>query len=86
MSNILITGSTGYIGSRLIQALSGSVHQLVCTARNPSFIVHKLPKNARVVQVDFSKSRDLNAVFQGCDIAFFLMHSLFYILKLWIIG
>lgn len=76
MTKLLITGSTGYIGSRLIQALSGSSHELVCTARNPSYIQHKLPQNACAVKADFNESEGIDSVFSGCEVAFFLMHSL----------
>ncbi len=77
MAIILITGSTGYVGSRLIQALDNSEHQLVCTARNPSYIRQRLPKNAVAVQADLSNPNDnYLESFKDCDTAFFLMHSL----------
>jgi uncharacterized protein YbjT (DUF2867 family) len=76
MTKVLITGSTGYVGSRLIQALSNTDHQLICTARNPTYIQNTLPKNAISVQVDFNTNRSLESIFQGCEVAFFLMHSL----------
>jgi uncharacterized protein YbjT (DUF2867 family) len=76
MTKILITGSTGYVGSRLIRALSNTAHQLICTARNPTYIQNTLPRNAIAVQADFNADRSLKSVFQGCEVAFFLMHSL----------
>lgn len=76
MTKILITGSTGYIGSRLIQVLGHTPHHLICTARNPTNIYDKLPTNATAVKADFNTGDPLHTVFQGCDIAFFLMHSL----------
>jgi len=76
MTKLLITGSTGYVGSRLIQALAESSYSLLCTARNPGFIQDRLPKNAVAVKADFSKSEGLSTVFEGCETAFFLMHSL----------
>lgn len=76
MTKILITGSTGYIGSRLIQMLGTTDHQLICTARNPSYIQDKLPKNASAVQADFNSGDNLESVFRDCEVAFFLMHSL----------
>jgi uncharacterized protein YbjT (DUF2867 family) len=76
LTKILITGSTGYIGSRLIQALGQSPHHLICTARNPSYIDDKLPANATAVKADFNTGDGLQAIFKDCDIAFFLMHSL----------
>lgn len=76
MTNILITGSTGYVGSRLIHALGNSDHHLLCTARNPSYIQEKLPKNATAIKADFSQPIRLESLFKECDVAFFLMHSL----------
>jgi len=75
MKRILITGSSGYIGSRIIKRLEHSPYQLTCTARKPSFIEHFLPANATAVLADFSKPVD-PSIFDQCDTAFFLMHSL----------
>lgn len=72
MAKLLITGSTGYVGSRLINRLADSGHELICTARDTSFIQHKLPENATAVQVDFSQK----SVTVSCDVAFFLIHAL----------
>jgi uncharacterized protein YbjT (DUF2867 family) len=76
MIKILITGSTGYVGSRLIHALGNTDYQLICTARNPSYVQNKLPKNAKAVQADFSLGHHSDSPFKGCEVAFFLMHSL----------
>ena len=76
MAKILITGSTGYVGSRLIQSLGKSQHSLVCTARNPQFIEKRMPENAVAVKADFNQDTSFKSLFQGCEIAFFLMHSL----------
>ena len=76
MTTILVTGGTGYIGSRLIQALGSSNYQLVCTARNPSYLESRIPDNAVVKSADFSKKSTLKGLFEGVDVAFFLMHSL----------
>lgn len=76
MAKILITGSTGYVGSRLIHALGNTDHLLWCTARNPEYLQQKLPTNARVVKADFSNTSDLEKAFQDVDIAYFLIHAL----------
>ncbi|RAP34507.1 DUF2867 domain-containing protein, partial [Candidatus Marinamargulisbacteria bacterium SCGC AAA071-K20] len=73
---ILITGSTGYVGSRLIQALANSKYSLVCTARNPDYIKNILPKNAISKRVDFTEVDTLADAFKDCHTAFYLMHSL----------
>ena len=76
MNKILITGATGYIGAALIKLLGRTDYSLVCAARNPQKRKDKLPKNAVMKQVDFANADHLDSVFEGVDVAFFLMHSL----------
>ena len=76
MAKILITGSTGYVGSRLIQNLKTSTHELICTARTPEYILDRLPKNAIAKKADFNDDKDHSTLFKDCDVAFFLIHSL----------
>lgn len=76
MTKVFITGSTGYVGSRLIQALETSRHQLFCVARRPDYLASRLPQNAVAVQADFSRSELSLDLVEPCSVAFFLMHSL----------
>ena len=76
MKKILITGSTGYIGSRLISALSETDYSLNCTARNPKYLESRLPSNATAYQVDFINPNFNQEAFKDCDTAFFLLHAL----------
>ena len=76
MSKVVITGSTGYVGSRLIKVLGDTKHSLVCIARNKKYLENKLPSNASVIELDFSKKIKEIDPFQNAKVAFFLMHSL----------
>lgn len=76
MSKLLITGSSGYVGSRLIRALANTHYSLVCVSRNRKYLENRLPKNAKAVEADFSNDSNFPSVFSGCETAFFLIHSL----------
>lgn len=74
---ILITGASGYIGSRLITQLSqNKTYELRATARNPEPLRLRIPKNVNVVRTDFTDEATLAGVFDGIDIAYYLIHSL----------
>jgi uncharacterized protein YbjT (DUF2867 family) len=67
---ILITGASGFIGSRLAHALAGHGHELVCTLRDPSqAAAGVLP--GRVVQADLARlltAADWQAHLHGVEV------------------
>lgn len=52
---VLLTGSSGFIGSRLADALAGLHHQVVCATRNPS---RRANPRFRYVAADFTRDFD----------------------------
>ncbi len=73
----LVTGSTGYIGSRLVPALLERGHQVRTTARRPA----KLDRadwrdRVEVVRADLTEPDSLTAAFEGMDVVYYLVHSM----------
>ncbi len=76
--NILLTGSTGYIGQRLLPALLDAGHNVFCCVRDKlRFNSAKYnSKNLFVVECDFLDSVSLSAIPQNIDVAYYLIHSM----------
>jgi len=78
---ILLTGSTGYLGRRLLPVLVNDGHQVVCLVRdrrrfdwedfNESFL-----KNIDVIEADLADMESLEAIPVDIDAAYYLVHSL----------
>ncbi|MGG6230148.1 SDR family oxidoreductase [Tenacibaculum sp. SDUM215027] len=74
---ILVTGTTGYIGKRLIVRLLENSHQLVCCVRDLDRIPDEFENNPNVtfIKVDFLNTE--NTVFpKDIDAACYLIHSM----------
>jgi uncharacterized protein YbjT (DUF2867 family) len=70
--NILVTGITGYVGSRLATRLERDGHSLRGLSRNPSIVELDLP----VVAGDAVSGVGLDRALDGIDVAYFLIHSM----------
>ncbi len=78
---ILLTGSTGYIGRRLLPELVKAGHFVVCPVRdkrrfdfedfNEEFI-----RSVEVIEMDFLNEEDLSKLPTSIDAAYYLIHSL----------
>lgn len=70
--NILVTGSTGFIGSRLIKRLTERGYTVKGLSRN------KIPdeKKIKYVQGDVLDQKNLSRALEGIEIAFYLLHSM----------
>ena len=75
---ILLTGTTGYIGKRLIPKLLELNHSLVCCVRDiervPEFVRNN--KSIQLIEVDFLDNNTLKAIPKDIDIAYYLIHSM----------
>ncbi|MGY6650184.1 SDR family oxidoreductase [Wenyingzhuangia sp. IMCC45574] len=75
---ILITGTTGYIGLRLIPVLLQNNHELVCCVRDldrtPEEYTHS--PNITFIEVDFLKAETLQNIPNNIDVAYYLIHSM----------
>lgn len=78
---ILLTGSTGYIGRRLLPHLVKAGHEVICPVRdqrrfdyedfNDAFL-----KSVKVIEVDFLDLKTLNKLPHDIDVAYYFIHSL----------
>ena len=78
---ILLTGSTGYIGRRLLPELINEGHQVICPVRDKrrfdfeDFDEESL-KSIEVVPCDFLDPESLEKLPKDIDVAYYLIHSL----------
>lgn len=75
---ILLTGSTGYIGQRLIPILINAGHDVVCLTRDKTRF--NAPSSAmdhiQVVEADLLDEESLNSIPENIDAAYYLVHSM----------
>lgn len=75
---ILVTGSTGYIGKRLIPILINEGHDVICAVRD-KYRVDKTyleDEHISVVEADFLKPETLQNIPKEIDVAYYLIHSM----------
>ncbi len=74
---ILVTGSTGYIGKRLIPLLLNEGHTVVCSVRDASrTIKYEEDNHIEIIEADFLKSDTLTNIPKDIDAAYYLIHSM----------
>ena len=73
---VLVTGASGYIGGRLLQALEHQPCRLRCLARQPEGLRQKVSAETEVVQADVLDRPSLDAALHGVDVAYYLVHSM----------
>ncbi len=74
---IAVTGATGYIGGRLVPQLLAEGHEVVCLARSPAKLADRAWfDDVEVVTADLLSSTDLSGILEGCDAAYYLVHSM----------
>ncbi|WP_221313274.1 SDR family oxidoreductase [Actinoalloteichus hymeniacidonis] len=73
----MVTGATGYIGGRLVPALLAEGHRVRCLARHPDKL-RDVPwaADVEIVQGDLTSEADIRAAVAGCEVLYFLVHSL----------
>lgn len=78
---ILLTGSTGYIGRRLLPVLVEAGHQVICLVRDQrrfdwdDFTLEFL-KSVTIVEVDLNNDKLVNPIPTDIDAAYYLVHSM----------
>jgi uncharacterized protein YbjT (DUF2867 family) len=73
---ILVSGATGYVGSRLIPRLVASGHDVTCMVRDVSRVAPRMAESTRLVIADALQPQSLAAAMQGIDVAYYLIHSM----------
>lgn len=70
--NILVSGATGFIGSRLIHSLADRGYSVKALSRRP----HDDHHNIKFVKADLFNEDDLEEAMRGVDVAYYLVHSM----------
>jgi uncharacterized protein YbjT (DUF2867 family) len=71
---ILLTGASGYVGRRLLDALTAKGHEVRALSRHPERA--GLPEGTDVRKGDASSGEGLDAALAGCRTAYYLVHSM----------
>jgi len=74
--HVLVTGATGYIGSRLVPELLARGHRVRCLARDPRKLAARGWDGVEVVAGDVLRPETLPAALHGADVAYYLVHSM----------
>jgi uncharacterized protein YbjT (DUF2867 family) len=73
----LVTGATGYIGGRLVPELLEAGFTVRCMARDPGKLADRpWSGDVEVAKADVTDPAALRAALDGCDVAYYLIHSL----------
>ncbi len=73
---ILLTGATGYVGGRLLQALEQRQLTVRCLARRPEFLKPKVGAGTEIVTGDVLDRDSLEEAMRGVTVAYYLVHSM----------
>jgi len=78
---ILLTGSTGYIGRRLLPGLLANGHHIICLVRDKrrfdwDDFNEAEQKRLEIIEVDLTKPESLQVVPTTYDVAYYLVHSM----------
>ncbi|HEY0718251.1 MAG TPA: SDR family oxidoreductase [Streptosporangiaceae bacterium] len=73
----LVTGASGYIGGRLAPELLAAGYPVRCMARDPSKLANRpWSGDIEVARADVTDPATLRDALAGCDVAYYLVHSL----------
>ncbi|HVD08982.1 MAG TPA: NAD(P)H-binding protein, partial [Nitrososphaeraceae archaeon] len=78
---ILVTGASGFIGSRVVYRLSLSPsssdnQEIICMTRNVVSLEGRFNQHVKIVNADVTDYQQLVKAMSGVDVAFYLIHSM----------
>ncbi|MDE2997483.1 MAG: SDR family oxidoreductase [Gemmatimonadota bacterium] len=73
---ILLTGATGCIGGRLLEALEAAGRPVRCMTRRPDALEGRVGPQSGVVRGDCLDPDSLQGAFAGIDTAYYMVHSM----------
>jgi uncharacterized protein YbjT (DUF2867 family) len=74
--NILVTGTTGTIGSKLVPRLLAEGHQVTCLARDPQRLERFGWRDVKIQKGDALDLEGMRHTMLGIDVAYYLIHSM----------
>jgi len=72
---VLLSGATGFVGSRLHDPLIAAGHQVLCGSRSPDRARRRDP-NRSWIELDLDDAASVERALEGCEAAYFLVHAL----------
>src|SRR5450631_1297746 len=73
---VLLTGASGYIGGRLLEALEAAGQPMRCLARHPEFLRSRVSSSTEVIQADCLDHASLAPAMAGVQTAYYFVHSM----------
>lgn len=73
---ILLTGATGYVGGRLLEALEARGRRVRCLTRRPDALAARVGSGTTVVAGDVLDASTLPSAMEGVGTAYYLVHSM----------
>ncbi|MFY9710825.1 MAG: SDR family oxidoreductase [Candidatus Cybelea sp.] len=73
---VLVTGSTGYIGGRLVPRLRDAGLEVRCLARAVGRLRGRFGERVEIVEGNLDDAASLVTALKGCDVAYYLVHSM----------
>ncbi len=75
---ILLTGATGFVGGRLLHALTGHGFQVRCLVRSPEKLRRQLfpEEEVEIVAGDLLQPETLDKTLDGIEVAYYMVHSM----------
>ncbi len=77
MSSVLVAGSTGYVGGRLVPELLDTGHTVRCVVRDPAKLGDAWwHDRVEVVRGDVTDAASMRDALAGIDVVYYLVHSM----------
>ncbi len=73
---VFVTGATGYVGGRLWRRLEADGRRVRCMARRRAGLASRVGSATQVVEGDVLKPESLGPALEGCEMAYYLVHSM----------
>ena len=73
---VLVTGASGYVGGRLVEALEQQGRRVRCLARRPEYLRLRFRRDTQVLPGDVLDPASLATALEGVHSAFYLVHSM----------
>jgi uncharacterized protein YbjT (DUF2867 family) len=71
---VLLTGATGYIGSRLLPLLEEKNLRVRCLARTPEKLSERVAESTEIIKGDVLDPKSLAVALHGVTVAYYLVH------------